>query len=196
MTFLEMKQALYDLLGITSETTMIARLINESKDEFVSAKKWWWRETTATQSFITTGKTYVTAAEVGEILEIDDGDGIPLEKVHKQTYIDLYRGDTSTAAKPSVYTIDGTSTPGALTFSVWPVPAAISTGTRRYLRNIPDLTLDTESLQHVPTTHHFAIIKGAEARYREWENDQSAPVLRQEFQQSIDKLFATDGAAE
>lgn len=191
MTFSEIKQAVYDLLGLTSETTMVARFVNEAKDELVGAKEWWWNEWSATQSLASTTRSYTltTDAEaVRELLTASDGQ---IEFCDRETYRDLYRYSTATAGFPYVYTIEGSNTDGGITINVWPKPSAASVMTVRYARRIPDVSTDGSTFQHMPATFHFALVKGAAARFRDWEqNFEAAQALKNDFQKSIEELYA------
>ena len=63
-----------------------------------------------------------------------------------------------------------------------------STGKVRYLKRIADMALDTESPSQIPAEFHHAIVKGAIAKFREWEDDPRADSARSDFEQTLAKL--------
>ena len=188
MTFLQLKQRVYDLLGLTGESSLVVRLVNEAKDELVTAAKWWWLETSTTQLFTSDTRTYTLGTDVASVVDLFTSTGIPIDFVHRTVYENLYRESATTAANAKVYTVVGGGSSGQPVLSVWPTPGVNSIGTVRYLKRIPDMALDTESPAQIPPEYHFAIVKGAIAKFREWEDDPRADSARSDFEQTLAKL--------
>ena len=188
MTFSDIKQRVYDLLGLTGESTLVGRLVNEAKDELVTAAKWWWLETTTSHLFTADTRTYTLGTDVSGVIGMFTSTGEPVEFVNRVTYENLYRDSSSTAANPEVYTVEGGGSVGQPVVNVWPTPGENSTGKVRYLKRIADMALDTESPSQIPAEFHHAIVKGAIAKFREWEDDPRADSARSDFEQTLAKL--------
>ncbi len=193
MTFSDIKQRVYDLLGLTGESTLVGRLVNEAKDELVTAAKWWWLETSTAHLFTANTRSYTLKTDVATVVDMFTSTGNPIEFVHRTTYENMYRESDSTDANPEVYTIEGGGSAGQPVLSVWPTPSANSTATLRYIKRVPDMALDTESPSQIPAEYHFAIVKGAIAKFREWEDDPRADSARMDFEQTIQKLRGLPG---
>lgn len=172
MTFGAIKQAVYDLLGLTGETTMVERLVNSGKDMLVQRYKWPWLEASANQLWTTSQRAYTMSTDVGHIIGLYTSTGTPLDgEVDRKTYDELYRADTSTAANPEVWIEEGATSTGAINIHVWKTPSGNSTGTVRYIKRVPDVSTDGSSFQQIPVTHHFCIAEYAAALFREWEGE-------------------------
>jgi len=196
MTFGDMLQALYDRLGLTGETDLAVRLINNGKDRYETARKWPFLETSTTQLFTSGTRTYLAPSNCRHILSIEGPSGLPLDsEVERETYDALYRADTSTATVPTVYREQGTrQTDGSIYFQVWPNPSTNTSGTIRFLQHVPDLSsADTASSYYaIPSAHHFAILEFAEASFHEYEDSQQAQFLYSKALDSVNRLAGSD----
>lgn len=196
MTFGEMRQALWDRLGLTGEQTMIERLINSGKDRFVTAYKWPYLETSTDQLFTSGTRSYTAPTDCRHILSLHGPSGTPLDgDISREEYDLVFRGDTSTATVPTVFREQGAvSTTQRIQFHVWPNPTTNTTGSMRYLTRPADiLTTGTNSVyDYIPAAHHFAIVDAAEASFAEYEERQDAPTLWQKFYQTVATLAGVD----
>lgn len=190
MTFNEMVVAIQDLLGISGgETTKAERMVNQGKDRYVNAAKWPHLESSASQAFATSTRTYAAPALCESIVGIEDANGDRVLKQERDTYDEIYRSDTSSAAAPSVYIEEGTDPNAIHQFHVWPNPTALSTGKIRFLVRVPALTSTTGTYDHIPEAHHFAILKGAEVEFFEGEgHDNRAALAEQQFNNMVRQL--------
>ncbi len=189
MTFAELKQELFDRLGLTGQETLVARLVNQGKDD-LATKKLWFLETSGNAVFETNYTTCQLGTDVGHVIEVLTSLGVPLTQCHRDTFEDLYRSDATTAGAPSVYCIEGTQTTAAIRLGLWPKIAAFSTGTVRHLKRVPDMAVDTAPPEHVPPEYHPIIVDFAVARYREWEGDspEAAIALRNLAERNLGRL--------
>lgn len=191
MTFLEMKTALYDRLGLTGETALVERLVNEGKDMYVTARKWGHLESSTTQLWTSGTRAYTAIGAVDHITALEGSTGQEVNgDIHMDTYKALYRPDTSTAKTPTVYVEEGATIGAAKNFNVWPSPSENSSGTMRFLVRVPDLATasDSSPFDHIPSNHHFVILGAAEILFAEYENDQQAVLLRSQWEQDITRL--------
>jgi len=208
MTFGEMKQAVYDLLGLTNPSnvasdtvTMVERFINQAKDEFVTSANWWFLESSADLPFTSGSNALAFGTDVSRVLEITKADGAPVRRVHRDDFEALFRNNTAVESAPRYFRIEGTETTAALKGRVWPTPNATSTGEVRYIKRVPDMTTTADVPYHIPPEHHQVLVKIAAARYREWEGHPSAQGAATDAERTIAKLRGqtledalTDGA--
>ena len=172
MTFAEMVTRLQDHLGLTGTLATgtrnrLDRLVNDGKDRVVSAYKWHWLETSATQLFTSGTRAYQVTTACVEIVSLEDFSGNAIRKVERDTYDEMHRPSTSTGAAPSVYTVQGWQASGAQSIHVWPNPSGNTAGTLRYIPKIASLSSanDTLSYDYMPSTFHFAVVQAAECEY-------------------------------
>ena len=177
MTFGEMRQALWDRLGITAEQTLVQRLLNEAKDRYVTAYKWPHLETSEAVTFTSGTRVIPLNTGIGSIIGLYDFIGTMIDgRVARETYDELYRADTSTATAPTVYCEQGSiSTTKAIEVHIWPSPSATTAGTVRGLKRVSDLTTTDTSgtFDFIPTAHHFVLVDMAEQSFHEWEGEES-----------------------
>lgn len=181
MDFGELKQDLYDRLGlgastpIASTVTMVERLVNQAANRVATSQKWQWLEDDSTTLAMVNGtREYLVDPLVGDITALIDGDGIPLSQVARDTFEDFLRGDSTTAAKPLNFSYDkmdgGTR---SLSVSMWPTPNEGSTITVRGFRRVAKMNSDTD-VPEIPDELHYLISDQAVALLREVEE---SPVL-------------------
>ena len=180
MTFNEMVVALQDHLGITGETTLVERLINQGKDRYVHAGKWPHLESSDTQFWTTDRRAYAAPVLCESLVALEDSSGNRVLRQERDTYDELYRADASDAVEPSVYTEEGTDTDAIHQFHVWPKPSSDTEGKVRFLVRVPDLTSTTGTFDHIPEAHHFAILKAAEIEFHEFEGQMDKAVLSEQ----------------
>lgn len=192
MTFNEMVVALQDHLGITAETTLVERFVNQGKDRYVHAAKWPHLESSVVQSWTTNDRAYAAPALCESIVALEDADGNRVIRQERDTYDELYRADTSGAAAPSVYTEEGTDEDTIHQFHVWPKPSGNTSGTVRFLVRVPDLTSTTGTYDHIPEAHHFTILKAAEVEFHLFEGQMNKAALsEQQFTNMIRQISGT-----
>lgn len=192
MTFGELKQRVYDKLGLTAEETMVESMVNEALQEVATAAPWRFLMEQEDQLWTSSQTLYTTGARVGYVIELHDSSGNPLDIVDRQLFKDLYRGDTSTAASPSVAFLNGTSSSGTpVSFQVWPTPASNSTGKRLFLRRIAELTT-TADVPEIPTQWQYLIVDGALARFAGHESDTQLQEIKTEFEAGLQKMRQTE----
>lgn len=184
MTFGQIKQAVFDKLGLTSETTLVERMVNETQQEIAASARWGWLESSGTQLFTSGTSLYAMGTDASELLGLQDADGQPLDFVQQDGFMDLYQADTSTATNPTIYTLRGMDTSNNLKFAVWPVPGANTSGTRRYLRRLADMTT-TADVPNMPVELHPVIVAGALTRFAHQEDDQRYVELKQTYDAMI-----------
>lgn len=181
MTFGQIKQALLDRLGnqefseLASTTVTVERIVNEATQKIASAKKWIWLED-AQKSIAMVGgtKSYFIDDTISDLLELIDANGAPLSEVARDTFEDLYRADTSTAANPTRYTVDGMAgTTRKIGITVWPTPSESSTVTIRGNRRVADMSSDSD-VPEIPDELHHLIVDQAIALLREFEESPMA----------------------
>lgn len=192
MTFGEMRQQLWDRLGITGEQLLVQRCLNRGKDRFITARKWPFLETDAAQVFSTSTRSYTLGTAVEHLVAVEDASGNPVERIDRNAYDELYRNSTSTGTAPKVYAVDGSiSTTQAMRVHVWPSPSALNTGKIHYQVRVSDLgTTDTSNTyDHIPATHHFAVLDYAEAEFMNARDMQEKAMLaEQKAAQSVAQL--------
>lgn len=190
MTFNEMVAVLQDHLGIPdAEQTVIEQAVNAGKDRYVKVAKWPHLESSEAQAFSTDTRVYSAPALCESIVGIEDASGNRVVKQERDTWDTLFRPDTSTATTPSNYAEQGTDPNTIHQFQVWPTPAALSTGVIRYMVRVPSLTSTTGTYDHIPESHHFAIVKAAETEFfqRQGQNSKSA-LAEQQFNVIVQQL--------
>ena len=172
MTVSEMIVAVADLLGLSgslssTDAARLSRLVNQSKDRVVGAAKWPWLETVTTQLFTSGTRTYTPPVLMNSITAVEDSSGNRVIKVDRDTYDEIFRPSTATAAAPSNYTLQGMSTMGTHAFHVWPQPSANSSGLLRYIARVADVAVagSTGSFEHIPTGLHHAVVAAAKAEF-------------------------------
>lgn len=190
MNFGEMKQAVFDMLGVTGEVTMVERFINSSKDRYVEYSKWPHLEVEEDLALTTGVREYTLGTTMGHVLAMFTSAGAEIHgDVHRLTYNELYRGDTSTAANPELYIEQGTNTAGRIKIHTWKTVSEASTAKVRGLVRVPDIASASASVfQHIPVTHHFVVVELAQAEFREWEESEQAPAMRAKAERSLAKL--------
>lgn len=183
MTFGNLKQRVYDVLGLTDETTMVESIVNEVAQEVATAAPWRFLREKADQAFTTSVTYYTCGTRVAHVIDLHASDGTPLDIVHQDTFDDLYRSDTSTAAAPSVACIEGHESTGscAAAFTVWPSPSALSTGTLWFLRRVAWMTTDAD-VPEIPSQWHPVIEEGSIARYAKHESHPAMEKHEAKFQ--------------
>lgn len=189
MNFGQMKQAVYDALGLTGETTMIERFVNSAKDRYVEHTKWPHLEVTQDLALVTGTRGYTLSTTMGHVLNIFTSVGAEINgDVHRITYNQLYRNDLSTAANPEIYIEEGTETTGAIKIHTWKSPSEASTAKVHGLLRVPDADADGSVFHHIPVTHHFVLVDLAVADFREWEEAEQALAARAKAEQGLAKL--------
>lgn len=190
MTFNEMVAVLQDLLGIANaEQTVIEQAVNAGKDRYVHAVKWPHLESSEVQAFASGTRVFSAPDACESIVGVEDASGNRVTKVERDSWDEIFRPDTSTAAAPTHYSEQGTDPNAIHQFQVWPNPSALSTGKIRFQVRVPDLTSTTGTYDHVPEAHHFAILKAAETEFfqRQGQNSKSA-LAEQQFQIIVQQL--------
>ena len=193
MTVSEMITSVADLLGLSGSLTStdaarLARCVNLGKDRVVGAAKWHWLETVTTQLFTSGTRTYTPPVLMNSITALEDASGNRVIKVERDTYDEIFRPSTATAAAPSNYTLQGVSTTGTHAFSVWPQPSANSSGLLRYNARVPDVAVagSAGSYEHIPTGLHMAVVAAAKAEaYKQDFNVALAQLAEAEYQDAI-----------
>lgn len=192
MTFGQIIQRIYDKLGLTAEATMVARMVNETTQEIASAAPWRFLEENTNHLFTTSQAEYTTGTSVANVLFLTASNGSPLDILSQHLFKDLYRADTTgTAAYPYVATLNGMNTLGQQSFRVWPLPAANSTGTMRYLRRVNTMTTDADE-PSIPTQWHQLIVDGALSRFANHEDHEQLANFRAQFDAGLEKMKAVE----
>lgn len=196
MTVQEMVQQLVDRIGLTGTpagTTInrLTRAVNLGKDRLVAAHKWPWLETSTSQLFTSGTRTYNLVTEAQSVVSLEQSAGFPVRKVERDTFDEIHRLSTATAAAPSVYTEQGRSSGGRIEVQVWPTPASNTTGRLRYLVTVSDIdsTGSTGSYTRIPVTHHKAIVEAALCEYYKQQGMESrAGMANQQFMAELELL--------
>lgn len=204
----QLRQALYDRLGLASPdtmtVTMVTRAINLAKEQIHAECDGVWaqrsipfRFTPITTQFQLWGPTVSSVSDIKTVIDIEDGIGAPLVELDKAAFEDLYRGDTSTAANAVYWTVDGmvqttTAYPTALTVSVWPrVAVTTTTGTLRYTSKAVDIAdADSTTVPSIPEEFHYVIVDLALARIYAWEDSELTTTMLQKAQASLSAMRA------
>ena len=195
MTFNAMVVALQDHLGITGETTLVERLVNQGKDRYVHAGKWPHLESSDTQFWTTDRRTYAAPVLCESIVALEDASGNRVLRQERDTYDELFRRSTAAATEPSMYTEEGADVNALHQFHVWPKPSTNSTGKIRFLVRVPDLTGTTGTYDHIPEEHHFVILKGAEVEFHNQQQQENlAAVAEAQFIGMINQLAGAHAA--
>lgn len=199
MTFGEIKQALYDRVGLQNFTPTAAwivtveRIVNEAANKVASSKKWLWLEDDQTNLTMVSGtKSYLVDPTIADVLELIDQNGAPLSEVSRDTFEDAYRGDTSAAADPTRFTVDGMDgDTRSIKVTVWPEPNEASTVTVRGLRRVAAMTADAD-VPEVPDELHHLIVDQAVALIREFEESPLAELAMVKAGQGIGVVTASE----
>ena len=189
MTVSEMIVAVADLLGLSGSLTStdaarLARLVNQGKDRVVGAAKWPWLETVTTQLFTSGTRLYTPIVLMESITAVEDSSGNRVIKVERDTYDEIFRPSTATAAAPTNYVFQGASTMGTHAIHVWPQPSANSSGLLRYIARVADVAVagSTGSFEHIPTGLHHAVVAAAKAEfYKQDGNVQLSQASEQQY---------------
>ncbi len=191
-----MMQALYDRIGITGHTALVERLVNEAKDRVLTSAKWPFLEQTTTVEVVPDTRSYALGTDVAHILAIYDSTGKSVEPVERTTYDRIYRGDTATAAIPTVYTREHFATTAVPNIHFWKAPTATATLTLNFMIKVPDLTNagSTGSFAQIPANLTIVITQAAEAALHEWESSSQAPALEAKYQDTLAKIAAAYAA--
>lgn len=194
MTFGEIKQRVYDKLGLTGETTMVESMVNETLLE-VSSAPWRYLQETSAQTIGSDGIA-TTGTSVAYPIEVYGTDGLPLDVVSQELYEDLYRGDTATTAtNPLVATLDGQTSVGGHTITVWPKPTADLSGSLRYCRRVSPMSTDVD-VPDLPFQFHSLLVDGALARFAAHENDDMVQISEQRFNTGLERMRQTEPMVE
>lgn len=170
MTFLEICTDVYDRMGVTGNTDLVKRLVNEAVQVVATRAKLGLLEQSWAVTFSATGVTALSA-EVMDVLSVLNDANVPLDEKDRDAFEDFYRGDVTAGSKPTVFCLSGTSkTDGAIQISTWPVITA-ATGFVRGLRRVKVMTADAD-IPEVPSELHWQIVDEAVARMREWEESE------------------------
>lgn len=191
MTFGQIIQRVYDKLGLTAETTMVQRMVNEATQEVATAAPWRFLQEEANHLWTSGQAQYTVATSVSHVLQLHASTGWPLDLISQHLFKDLYRGDTSTAGYPYVAALNGMSTAGALSFRVWPTPASNSTGTMRYLRRVATMTTDANEPE-IPSEWHQLIVDGALSRFANHEDHEQLQAYRAQFDAELERMKAVE----
>lgn len=189
MTFGDMMQDLLDRFGITGQVSLIERMVNQAKDDYVTVRKWPHLESSVTQLWTTSARNYTLNSGFSAIVGLEDSDGEPLDgDVGRATYDNLYRADDSTGTAPTVYVEEGSNVSSDVRFHLWPTLTTNSSGLVHGLVRVADLSnaTSTQSFQHIPSNHIAVINIRAAALFREWEGDAAAAqILDQQYRNKI-----------
>ena len=192
MNFGEIKQALYDRLGGTYETTLVGRIVNEALQTVAAGGKWRELEKSASITFLTAGET-VLPSWVRDVLELDDDTGAPLDEKDRDAWEDLYQGDTTAGTRPSAFCVRGMDASGNLMVATWPVIAGTVAGTVRGLRRPAVLAADGD-VPELPLELHARVLDEAVARLREWEESDMASLGLERSAAGVSQALGVKGS--
>lgn len=200
MTFAELKQALFDRLGdqeftpLDSTVTTVERIVNEAANKVASSQKWYWLEDAQKSIAMVDGtSSYFLDATIGDIVELINGSGDPLSEVARDTFEDLYRGDSTAAANPTRFTVDGMQgSSRKIGITVWPEPSGASTVTIRGYRRIAEMTADSD-VPEIPDELHHLIVDQAVALLREYEESPMAELAFAKASQGLGTVPDDEG---
>lgn len=199
MTFGEIKQAVFDRYGAqefdpsAALIITVERMVNEAANKVASSEKWVWLEDAQTDIDMVDGtKSYFADATIADILELIDANGSPLSEVARDTFEDLYRGDSTEAAAPTRFCVDGMDgATRAIGVTVWPTPNAASTLTVRGYRRIAKMTADAD-VPEIPDELHHLIVDHAIALFREFEESPMAELAYVKTGQGTGTVVASE----
>ncbi len=199
MTFGQIKQALFDRLGdqeftpLATTITTVERIVNEAANKVASAKKWYWLEDAQTDiTMVDATQSYFVDDSISDILELMDQNGDPLREVARDTFESLFRGDSTAAADPTHFTVDGMEgSTRKIGVSVWPIPNAGSTVTVRGYRRVVAMTADAD-VPEIPDELHQLIVDQAVALLREFEESPLAELAFQKASQGIGMVVGSE----
>lgn len=193
LTFGDLVQELEDRLGFTGQATLLKRLVNKGKDRLVSAAKWPFLETGSVLAFANGTTEYSLPQDAQTVVAIYNSSDELLAELHRDTFDEAYRSDTSTG-EPSVYVTQGMSQSAYPQIRVWPTPDASYSGTVRYLRRVPNMVLDADIPEHIPPEYHYAIADAAEMEYYSWEGDANmTQIADNRFKNDLINIARTEG---
>jgi hypothetical protein len=184
MTFNDLKQAVYDIIGVTDTTGITGRIVNEAVNQIRSHRKWPWLEESFDQLLTSDTNEYSLSTTIGAVMFMQTSTGVDIEMVDRHIFRDLYKGSTSTAANPTKACIQGIDSTNALQLIIWPTPSANSTAKLWGERQVADMSTDADVPQ-IPFKYHQVIVKGAVSRYFQRKGGQEAQQAEQEFQQAL-----------
>lgn len=205
----QLRQELYDRLGVNSPdsmmVTMVTRAINLAKQQIHAEADGTWAErvvpfrfTPLLTQYQLWGPTVSSVSDIRQVLEIEDGVGAPLVEMDKETFEDTFRGDTSTSSNSGYWCVDGmiqttTAFPTALTVSLWPRIAATTTvGQIRYTAKSVDIAdADSSTVPSVPEEFHYVIVDLALAKIYAWEDSELASFMAQKAAASLMAMKAS-----
>lgn len=190
MTFGEIKQALYDRIGLVGVTplagtvTKVERVANEALQKVAANVNWEGLRNVWNVTFDVSGITALDAT-VRKVESIANAQGVVLDEKSPDAFEDFYRGDLTAGAHPLVFCVDGfDSSLDKLRISTWPVLSGGSTGKVRGFRRPAKLTSDS-AVPELPSELHHLIVDEGVARYRELEESGNWPSVAQVAAQGV-----------
>lgn len=190
-------QVLYDNLGLTGETALVERMINQAKDRYITARKWPHLVSTANQLWTSGQRAYTLSATVAHVLALFNSVGRAIERVAPAEYDQQFRPNGATGS-PEFYMEEGSDPTRNIRIHVHPQPAANETGSIRFVVRIPDLSdaTSTSKFDHIPETHHFVIVEDAVGMFKGYEDSEheQRELAERRWEQSILRLAEHSGA--
>jgi len=178
-------------LGLTAESVLVARSVNEAAQAVAMAANWRELEKTASITFLASGLTALPSW-VRDVTAVLNASGVPLDGKDRESFDDLYRGDGTTASDPSVYCVEGLDASGNLQVSTWPVIASTKAGTVKGLRRLTVMAADGDVCE-LPVEMHYLVVDRAVALLREWEESEMAQTAQARADSNLGRAMAAKG---